>query len=681
VSALLGAAARLARAVVPAAVAIVVCASAAASATGPHRASAPQAKAAATHFGENLVRNPGGEEGVGASDELHIVKPSHWQTEGGFTVVQYGGPEFFPSQGSQPDQLPPSLGKNFFAGGPGGGDISAASQRVDFAWAAHDVDRGDTRFGLSAWLGGWYVQEDAARVLVTFYDDHDRSLCGKPKDVCAALPIVGRRERGGRTTLIPESCSSVIPKRARSAEVRIEAYRFSGDYNDGYADEVSFVVRPQPPVRPATTPAPCTAAAYDMHGKDRTTAALDSRSTSCASLNASLLGLFLAFLVGTAFLIAAGWRGPLAERDTLRRGLAALVAVAVFAATSFGVPGLVLKFQFGDLGCLNQPWVLPSLTFGVVLAAIAVMIVALYLMRKRRGQALPRLKRIWVLADVGILTMLLAFVWMAEYPPTAADLNALDASLLICAVVMVYALLAFGQTVTSHIPRMIRVGLFLLFLAPAYQPLEASWKFAAIQRDRLAFEHEHTLLKTTSPNLEYDNIVFQAPTSLDYSQSARVLFSAHRTTPYKGDGCLAPRLVAPGFDVDGVLDEPARLDRELVTWQWIVTPKRSGRQYIFVTVLSSPKCTPFGAPAPAAGDAKKPVTGEPQRGQSGLDPVFTAEDSTWISRQFFALENLTAVSSSLTAIVGILTVVFGLFGLRKPGSGASQSAPEPPQTR
>ena len=287
-------------------------------------------------------------------------------------------------------------------------------------------------------------------------------------------------------------------------------------------------------------------------------------------------------------------------------------------------------------------------------------------------------EKLCILADIGIFAVFMAFVGLGAKPPTEDDLNAMDASLLICCVVMVYALMAFGRTVARRIPRLVRVGLFLIFLAPAYQPLEASWKFAAIQRDRLAFEHEHTILQSTAPKFQYDNIVFEAPTSLDFSQSARVLFSARRSLPYTGSGCLAPRFVAPGFDIDGVLDEPVRLDHEKVTWEWIVTPKRSGRQYAFVSVLYSADCSPFGqTPADAAsGTTKKATTGEPQGGQSGLDPVFTAEDSTWISRQFFSLENLNAVSSSLTAVVGIVSIVFGVFGLPKLTGGADGKPPE-----
>ena len=60
-------------------------------------------------------------------------------------------------------------------------------------------------------------------------------------------------DRDGATTLLFRSTSGVIPEGTRSIVVQMDATRFEGSYDDGYADNLSLVVGGGPAVpEPAT---------------------------------------------------------------------------------------------------------------------------------------------------------------------------------------------------------------------------------------------------------------------------------------------------------------------------------------------------------------------------------------------------------------------------------------------
>ena len=105
----------------------------------------------------NLVVNPGAEAGAGSPDASQQLPLPGWTVESTFTAVQYGAPGFLTAA----DSTALGGGVNFFAGGPGGA-LGAATQVVDLAGAATEIDAGQVTATLSALLGGYATQTDYA---------------------------------------------------------------------------------------------------------------------------------------------------------------------------------------------------------------------------------------------------------------------------------------------------------------------------------------------------------------------------------------------------------------------------------------------------------------------------------------------------------------------------------------
>jgi hypothetical protein len=183
----------------------------------------------------NLLLNPGGEAAAGATDSSTQVPIPSWTVEGFFTTVAYDTPDFPTAANS----TAVGGGQNFFAGGPDG-DVDAATQTVDVSGAAAEIDAGTLPATLSALLGGFADQEDATTVTATF-------LGSAGSLGTLALPAVTAADRGSETALLARTATATVPPGTRSISVRIEATRTAGQYNDGYADNISLVLGGAPP--------------------------------------------------------------------------------------------------------------------------------------------------------------------------------------------------------------------------------------------------------------------------------------------------------------------------------------------------------------------------------------------------------------------------------------------------
>lgn len=205
---------------------------------------------AQAQFGVNVIKNPGAEDDLGATGASAFVTPSFWTVVvGNFTAVQYnqGG---FPNASSSS----PTAGKNLFAGGPpASGTVSSAFQVYDLTSIAGLVDAGLVSFTLSGWLGGFDTQGDNATFVARFLDSGGNGFAG-------ATPTIGpvtTAERGNASSLLLRSTTGVVPVGARSVTLGLTLVRQDGDYNDGYADDLSFVLTNNAP--PSTTvPEPST---------------------------------------------------------------------------------------------------------------------------------------------------------------------------------------------------------------------------------------------------------------------------------------------------------------------------------------------------------------------------------------------------------------------------------------
>jgi hypothetical protein len=177
----------------------------------------------------NLLVNPGAEAGPGAADSSTVQAPPGWTVSSNFTAVRYGAPDFLTTA----DSAALGGGTNFFAGGPDSA-ASSATQVVNVAGAAPEIDAGKAQVTLAAQLGGFASQTDRATVTATFL-----GVDGGPLGTLA-LPAVTDVDRKSVTALVGRSASAAVPAGTRAISVRIDAIRDAGAYNDGYADNISL---------------------------------------------------------------------------------------------------------------------------------------------------------------------------------------------------------------------------------------------------------------------------------------------------------------------------------------------------------------------------------------------------------------------------------------------------------
>lgn len=181
----------------------------------------------------NLLKNGGADLGPGVDDASGIVETiPNWTRVGSFTVVTYGAAGGFPDA-----SISQKIGGkvNFFAGGPAN-PKSSVTQVVDVSRFKGAIDAGKRRATLSGSLGGFASQDDSLTVRAAFVSAEGKLL--------GALKIgpVSAAQRKGLTALIKKSATKPVPKKTRSIQVRLNAARTSGSYNDGYADNLSLTL-------------------------------------------------------------------------------------------------------------------------------------------------------------------------------------------------------------------------------------------------------------------------------------------------------------------------------------------------------------------------------------------------------------------------------------------------------
>jgi hypothetical protein len=179
----------------------------------------------------NLLTNGDAEAVPGAPDDTTVVAPPGWTTDGPFTEVAYGAPDFLTTgDGASWDG-----GASFFAGGPDNA-ASSATQVVGVSSASAQIDRGGLSATLSALLGGYLTQTDAATVTATFLNDGGATVG------TLGIGPVTPDDRQSASMLLSRSAIAPVPAGTRSISVRIDATRFEGAFNDGYVDNVSLTL-------------------------------------------------------------------------------------------------------------------------------------------------------------------------------------------------------------------------------------------------------------------------------------------------------------------------------------------------------------------------------------------------------------------------------------------------------
>jgi hypothetical protein len=211
-------------------------------------ASAP---AQATSLGTNLIVNPGAEADTGATDPgaaSSNISATGWTKsappEARATVVQYQTTLLPDDEWPRiADPGPPDRGDNFFSGGDE--DRSSISQTFDVSDLDIQIDDGLVNFDLEGWFGGWLFQEDYATLTALFFD-------GDGSEIAPVVPVsiggVTAGNRGNQTALLLRSMTGEVPDGTREIKLLLESVRVEGFSNDGYADNLSFVltVIPEP---------------------------------------------------------------------------------------------------------------------------------------------------------------------------------------------------------------------------------------------------------------------------------------------------------------------------------------------------------------------------------------------------------------------------------------------------
>jgi hypothetical protein len=224
----------------------------AAAIIGALLAAGPLAARSSTLPAGNLVQNPGGEADVGAKDSNTTVTPQGWTTTGTFSAVQYGAPDFLTTAFAA--QI--GGGANFMSGGKNA-PLSTATQTIDVSAAATDIDAGGVQAKLSAYLGGYTSQKDAAMVDAAFLSATDAQLGS------VRVGPVTPADRQSKTSLVLRSATAEVPKGTTKIKVVLTSTRADGTYNDGYMDNISLeLAAATPPPPPAagkpTLSATCT---------------------------------------------------------------------------------------------------------------------------------------------------------------------------------------------------------------------------------------------------------------------------------------------------------------------------------------------------------------------------------------------------------------------------------------
>jgi hypothetical protein len=181
----------------------------------------------------NLVKNGAAELGQAASNSGEVFAPQGWTTTGEFTQLRYGASGGFPDA-----TISKTIqgGKAFFAGGNAAESTATQTASVPSGWLKW-VRRSRVKAVLSADLGGYGGQEDAATVVAHFMDSGGLELGSM--QIGPVTPTV----RGGQTKLLLRTKTLLAPAQTVSITIVITCTRDEGAYNDAYVDNVKLTLR------------------------------------------------------------------------------------------------------------------------------------------------------------------------------------------------------------------------------------------------------------------------------------------------------------------------------------------------------------------------------------------------------------------------------------------------------
>lgn len=188
-------------------------------------------------FGTNLMFNGDAEWSSGTSQYATNRGIAWWFDISSTTLGGYGLNPNFPFAASPG---PTDRGANFFLGGTTNGWIS---QRIDLADLGSDIDDPGADYRLSGWFGGAGAEGDASALVAQFLSEAGAALGS------SAVGNVGPDDRSNTTGLLARETQGTLPVGTRFVEFTLTNHVVSG-WNDGSADNLSFVLTPRPDAPP-----------------------------------------------------------------------------------------------------------------------------------------------------------------------------------------------------------------------------------------------------------------------------------------------------------------------------------------------------------------------------------------------------------------------------------------------
>jgi len=172
---------------------------------------------AAVVYGNNLIVNGDAEAGM-----------SGWTGYADYNMFQsvdYGSNWVLPTQPGPVDR-----GTKMFAGL---GEYAAGYQNLDLGMATTQ----QISYSLSGWLGGWTSQGDNALLYVQFLDEFNNEVGN------TAIGPVTPLDRDNQTGLLYRETEGFMPAGTRQLSFWLSMERLVSGDNDGYADNLSFVLQ------------------------------------------------------------------------------------------------------------------------------------------------------------------------------------------------------------------------------------------------------------------------------------------------------------------------------------------------------------------------------------------------------------------------------------------------------
>ncbi len=156
-----------------------------------------------------------------------------WQDETLATVVPYNAMTGYYFQYQQVDKvpLPSNRGRFFFCGVESG----IVWQEVNISALSEQINTGDVRYDLSAWLGGWAEHLDNAVITVHFLDWSDFEV-GKAK-----IGPLTMEERDAQMLFSKRTAAGSVPVGTQLVRLEIETFEGTGAA-DAYIDNLSLIL-------------------------------------------------------------------------------------------------------------------------------------------------------------------------------------------------------------------------------------------------------------------------------------------------------------------------------------------------------------------------------------------------------------------------------------------------------